>query len=461
MQIGVKSYGCRTLDDLKHRTKTNNITHIFSSVAEYLEDKAFFDEMSKTMEVVLYLSPGEERYIENTRIHQLYRPLFIIPVINMINGAAENVNMRNRISGLRGSIMPDAHILVVDDSVMNVKVLEGLLSQYKLKLTTANSGKEALEKIVSKSYDFVFMDHMMPEMDGIECMKRIRSMESAYYENVPIIALTANAVAGMREMFLSEGFDDFVAKPVEISSIERVLLKYIPSEKIVSAPTPVANASEGTTSEEYTDFSDDTLVIGDLDVNMGLLYCGGRENYLSILRMHIQKGAENLNQIEHAYDCEDWDNYTILVHAMKSSMMSIGAVNLSGMAKALEKAGRIGDVDFIRSNHFAMSLEVKRVLDEIRNSKFMTAEKEEKVDVSDLKEITAEEFDEYVTAFEDAAYTFVGENMIAVLDKMEGSQFAGESLDKELKAIRRKVDMSDYMSAYDALVAMRDKYREK
>ena len=130
-------------------------------------------------------------------------------------------------------IAPQASILVVDDNVMNLRVVEGLLRPYRIKVFAAGSGKEALDKIESMDFDFVFMDHMMPEMDGVETLHRIRQKPGKYFQEVPVIALTANAIGGAREMFLAEGFADFVAKPIELSVLERVLRRHIPEQKIM------------------------------------------------------------------------------------------------------------------------------------------------------------------------------------------------------------------------------------
>ena len=129
-------------------------------------------------------------------------------------------------------VAPAAKVLVVDDNLMNLRVIERLLSTYKLQLEKVQSGGAALEILREKQFDLIFMDHMMPEMDGIETFHAIRKMYGEYYKTVPIVALTANAISGAREMFLKEGFQDYVAKPIEVSQLERVLKKYLPPNTI-------------------------------------------------------------------------------------------------------------------------------------------------------------------------------------------------------------------------------------
>ena len=129
-------------------------------------------------------------------------------------------------------VAPEANILIVDDNAINLTVVRGLLEPLRMKIDTAASGKEALEMISQNRYNIIFMDHMMPEMDGIETFHAIRKMYGEYYKTVPIVALTANAISGAREMFLKEGFQDYVAKPIEVSQLERVLKKYLPPNTI-------------------------------------------------------------------------------------------------------------------------------------------------------------------------------------------------------------------------------------
>ncbi|MBP9997569.1 MAG: response regulator [Lachnospiraceae bacterium] len=453
-QMGVKSFLCKNIEELKAKVKSEPLTHIFTGYSEYLENKEFFDALTKSTCVVVYIDAGKEVSERKDNLIFVYKPIFAISAINVVNG---NIGNQMVISGEHKAerfIMPTAHILVVDDSFMNVRVLEGLLKPYEIKITTASSGKEALNKVTTKDYDFIFMDHMMPEMDGIECMHRIRRMEDAYYKNVPIIALTANAVAGMREMFIEEGCADFLAKPVEISGLERILKKFISQEKIEYVQDNAID-SEGIGKPGAS------MVIGDLDIKKGILYCGSEENYLDILKMHEHDGDTNLNNIVDFYKREDWNNYTIVVHALKSSMKSIGAMRLSDMAKDLEQAGKDGRIDDILAGHDAMIKEYRRVIDMLRASEYIGNSANKVIDVETLVAVSDEELDKIIAEFEDAAYTFEADNMHGVLDRLKGCMYNGNPLDEDVANIRRKVEMSDYMSAIDSINRMKDIYRNR
>jgi CheY-like chemotaxis protein len=171
---------------------------------------------------------------------------------------------------------------------------------------------------------------MMPEMDGVETAHKIRAKAGIYYQNVPIVALTANAIGGAREMFLEEGFQEYVAKPIEMSHLERVLRKYIPDEKIIrmdDASNPYEEVESTTEPEENLR----------LNRQRGIQYCGGNEDdYKEILQVYLNSGLQKIREIRERYKAEDWKNYTILVHALKSTSIGIGATTLGEMAKELE-----------------------------------------------------------------------------------------------------------------------------
>ncbi|MCR4754010.1 MAG: response regulator [Lachnospiraceae bacterium] len=350
-------------------------------------------------------------------------------------------------------IMPRAHVMIVDDSFMNLKVIEGLLKPYRIRVTTALSGREALEKLVSRDYDFIFMDHMMPEMDGVECLNKIRSRDIPYYKNVPVIALTANAVAGAKEKFIELGFTDFISKPVELSNLEKMLKKYIPKEKISYAEEIEEVANNEVAAGD--------LVIGDLNVKKGLLYCGSVENYKNVLNVHATNGPDNIDKIRRLFDEKNITDYTIYIHALKSSMASIGAETLSEMAKDMEQAGKDGNLSYIEAHHEMLMEEYERIIAMLLAQNSMQMEISDMYMEADSVPITDEKFEEYIAAFEEAAYTFISANMLRIVDELREYSFNGHPLAPQLITIRRKIEMSDYMSALDALKGLRDRYRNR
>jgi HPt (histidine-containing phosphotransfer) domain-containing protein len=208
--------------------------------------------------------------------------------------------------------------------------------------------------IQKNRYDIIFMDHMMPEMDGIEATARIRVLESpdGYYRNVPIIALTANAVSGMKETFIKNGMNDFLAKPIEIGKLNTILDKWLPDKKkeaYVDEPLPELNIEDFENPEEV---KNEPLVIDGIDFKTGLSMTGGTmEYYLEGLRSYVKDGREKVVQIKTALQKGDIALYTTYVHALKSASASIGAIDLSESAKKLEAAGKSQDMDYINANN--------------------------------------------------------------------------------------------------------------
>lgn len=235
---------------------------------------------------------------------------------------------------------PTAEVLIVDDNAINLTVAEGLMEPLKMKVDTALSGKEAIGKISVHHYDIVFMDHMMPEIDGIETTRIIRRFHKEY-NDVPIIALTANAVDGVEEMFLREGMNDFVAKPIEMRTLVSKIKQWLPVEKIkkVSASDVVFRSRKPAPE----------IVIGDLDTKSAIKLLGNEELFWIVLKDYYKAIDKKATLIQELMEKGDWAGYTIEVHALKSSSKQIGAMSLSEKAAAMEEAGNAREVEQIRN----------------------------------------------------------------------------------------------------------------
>lgn len=463
-QLNVKCHICRNINELKRWEKREGFNQIFISYVEYLEEPLYFDYLAKKCNVYVILDHYDDTKIQNRNLIKIYKPFFILSIVAAMKNAAlaqkKNIDVEDH-----QLYAPDAHVLVIDDNRMNIRVVEGLMREYGVKVSYALSGQEGIDMLQSKNYDLVLLDHMMPEMDGIETFHHIRRKSDPYYKEVPIIALTANAIAGAREMFIKEGFDDFVAKPVESSVLQRTLKRHIPKEKQISRLEAVdMDESERVeipkvpqTQEETAETSQtDTFTIGDLDIQKGITYCGSRENYLQILSGQRDGGAKMLQQIQESFDSEDWKNYTIRVHGVKSSMMSIGAVTLSEMAKDLENAGRGSDYDYIRAKHGVMTAEFERVMEILRTCPYLSPSEQEEEQIQ-KEEITEQKFEELLVQLENATYEFDGNKMQPILDELSRYAYDGKDLEKALKQVYKKVEFCDYMSAYEAVVRMKEK----
>lgn len=466
-QLQVRCHVCRNLAELKRRESIQPFTHVFISMEEYQEDGKYFDDLAKRTKVILVVDRENGKCVTNPDIIRLYEPLYILPVVTILNDG-EDVEGGLREVRQGKFTAPEVHVLVVDDNRMNIRVIEGLLKEYQIKVTHAASGQEALKAIERMCYDFVFMDHMMPEMDGVETLHRIRDKAGNYYKRVPVIALTANVAPGNREMFLEEGFSDFVAKPIELSVLERVLRRNLPEEKLIYAEERgFAGLVEQRGSKHKicleTGEQDDVeqkLSAAGLDVEKGFLYCGGREKYLSVLRAYREEGEENCRLLAKYYEQQDWANYTIKVHALKSTMRSIGALRLSEMAKALEEAGKSGRIDYIMAHHQELAWEHVNMMGELAVLEMsfgqldITDPKEEQNSGGegpgqDISELDQEGFDRMMAQLEEAMYGLDGEEMLSVVTQMQAYTYCGSRLKGLLEPVRKKIEKADYMSAVE------------
>ncbi|WP_158278137.1 MULTISPECIES: hybrid sensor histidine kinase/response regulator [unclassified Fibrobacter] len=271
-------------------------------------------------------------------------------------------------------VAPGRHILVVDDVKMNLKVVEGLLKETKIKVDTATGGKQALDLIQRTRYDVIYLDHMMPEMDGIETMRLMRLLPGNQNRTTPIVMLTANAVIGAKEFYLKEGFSDYLSKPVREADLIASLKKYLPKESVVVAETPaepVASLSEKMEAriqkvETEVAASGNSAfeklnAIPDIDAKAGLELCMNDEEFYLEMVEEFCNGNKKAD-LERLFAANDFTNYRITVHALKSTSLTIGLSELSASAKALEMACASNDVDFVKANHQPLMEKYDRIL---------------------------------------------------------------------------------------------------
>ena len=249
---------------------------------------------------------------------------------------------------------PEARILVVDDNNMNLMVVKGLLKKTKVQIVTCNNGRECLERMQKEHFHIILLDHMMPGMDGMEVIKRTRTLENNMCTSTPIIALTANALKGMKEMYLEAGFTDYLSKPVDGEKLEQMVRKYLP-EELVHTPEEEVQACSGTSTsnpivETATEENDTPLI----DQNTAMVYCGNDEElYREILDCYCLEKEENQEKMKKCLEDNNLADYRILIHALKSTSLNIGCKSLYNMALELEKACKNNDLDYVKENHAA------------------------------------------------------------------------------------------------------------
>ena len=317
------------------------------------------------------------------------------PIGNILERHANRAERREK---ARASY-PGARVLVTDDNDMNIKVAENLLRLFGIKADTALSGAETIEIMRSKTYDILFLDHMMPKMDGIETLEKLRE-EHLIPDETDVIALTANAVNGAKEMYLEAGFDDYLSKPIEISRLAETLAEYLPKEcaEIQDEPSGKREAAAGAPADSSEDTdgilefapaddsadnahgaenkakspgSGDEVLAGlsraGLSVKSGLAYCAGDLGFYCEMLTDYAGTAENrLSDLCRSYETGDLENYRILVHSLKSVSKTVGADSISELAKALENAAKNDDREYIAEHNTELKEMLTETAEKIR-----------------------------------------------------------------------------------------------
>lgn len=255
---------------------------------------------------------------------------------------------------------PEAQLLVVDDNAINLKVFISLLKNTKVNVDIANGGRACLDMVRKKHYDLIFLDHMMPDLDGIETLREMKKMEDCQCRNTPVIALTANAITGAKEMYLAEGFDAFLSKPVNPEKLEQMILRLLPREMLVfetgdedESSKDAAVVEDVAVAERSEEVETEELpVVDGVDWSYGLLHLPDKKLLLETVEDFYRAIDSEADALEKFYrsSSEEQDmlnQYRIKVHSMKSAANLIGATVLGGMAKLLENAAKAGEIELI------------------------------------------------------------------------------------------------------------------
>ncbi len=294
---------------------------------------------------------------------------------------------------------PEAKALVVDDNNMNLKVAKGLLKRSAMRVDTAVSGKEAIGKLAESDYDILFLDHMMPDMDGLETLHEMQK-RGILAGDMPVIMMTANAIAGAREEYLKEGFDDYISKPIEVKAIEKILRVYLPKGKVsfkeeerLSEENAAPKEGDKNTDVKAAPKEEDKQIEGSaveaadmkagpavkepaaaeseapkkkrIDETVGLSYCMDDQGfYHDMLSTYVEEGEKKKADLSQALEKGDLRSYTVTVHAIKSTSKTIGAVEFSKMAYVLEMAGKEGRLEDVRAGHDDLMREYDEILKE-------------------------------------------------------------------------------------------------
>ncbi|MCR4909028.1 MAG: response regulator [Lachnospiraceae bacterium] len=441
--LGLPVHRATTKEELEKILDIYKVTHVYIGQEEYEADSVFFESVDRRVKIAV--SADQDFSLKShSNIKLLLKPFCSFHVLNMLQDNVTAEQEQDEYSTEYHMITPGLKALVVDDDEMNLMVAEGFLKDYRMEVTTAPGGEEALELCREHHYDIIFMDHMMPVMDGIEAAHRIRKISSQSMEALLIIALTANAVSGAREMFLQEGFDEFVPKPIETVTFERVLKRILPPERIqyiLKGTSRLSDSLDGADENELTNLAESGInVVG------GMGYCSGdKAFYLELIEKFAHDAPQKRKELCDFFAERDWHDYRIRVHALKSTSRTVGADLLSEAAADLEGAAKEENASYILGHHDTMIALYDKAVSVISDALSLSSSTEE----IELADISAEELMEHLKRIAESLELFDADQAESELEELRAFRYDDRPVDQILSDIREKIGDFELKQASD------------
>ena len=440
------------LEELKKLVSVYRLTHLFAGREEYEESRQFLDSLDQDVEIIVV---ADERFAlpDSGRVKLLNKPFYSFMIASVLNAEASG---DTEILKEKRMLCPGVKVLVVDDEPMNRRVAEEIFKGYQMQVQTAESGRMAIDLCEREDFDLVFLDHMMPEMDGIETLKRLRKIHTDSGRGLTVIAFTANAVSGAREMFLKEGFDEFVSKPIEYSEMEHVLRKVLPKSAIIWVDENIENIEKGDKNFE----KDSRHEVVQINTKSALAYCKNDMNfYQELLHKFVVDADKKKSEIDHYLKREDYDNYRIVIHALKSTAKMIGADALSELAQELEAAVQNKDIGYVREHHEEMLLEYSRVVDRISETMDDKKNDTDKPIAKNEAEISGDELLERLTELKEGLAAFEIDKSEAVISEMSETVYMGKDVGEFLREVRKDVEDYEFREAKKKVEKLLDRVK--
>lgn len=426
---------CDSLSHFQNRLHQKDFQNILISSKEYREHTSYFERLAEWHQVVV-VSAFYERITHNPNIKLAITPFWWKSLMEAFE--SEKKVEKNEKKELSRSV------LVVDDNEMNRSVMEVLLEPYPLQVTLAEGGQQAVFCAEKHKFDLIFMDIMMPQMDGITAMQKIRDIQRNEKEcaekKTIIVALSGNNNEGIREELILKGFDEFVAKPLDRTKLNHILEKFFPDK------------------DKMLSFEERQQVkkkdIDGLDSELGRTYCGGEEAYEQILRDYAKKGEKNWVGLQQAFENRDWDNYTIEVHGIKSTLLTIGAKEISEKAKKLEEAGKQKDTTYIFKQHESLLNLYEQLICRLQE-RYLSSDEQTVERITDKQEpaveIDTKDLQIFLEEIEEAAYLLDGKKMTDGIEQLQDKAYCGKPLRSVCEECLRKIQKEDFLSAWNML----------
>ena len=435
--LGVEGVRLRSIKEYSASGKKD---YVFFEENDYDSSMQEFLESHKDVMGIVLIDIASKFESDRPNLHVMRRPEITTTMVNFLSDRFQQKQHSESEKYFRPNFTaPEARILVVDDNPINLTIAGGLMAPLSVQLDTAGGGQEAVDKVKSNAYDMVFMDHMMPEIDGVDATRMIRSAGEKIHQPV-IIALSANVMEDARILFKEAGMDDFVGKPVDIKILTTAIKKWLSPEKIIEH-----DISEMDTENDQSE-NEVVLQIEGLDLETAVRALGSPMLYNKIAEEYYRTGEDRLQGIKEAYGKQDWTDYTIKVHALKSSSRQIGAMKLGDMAETLEKAGKAGNIDKILSDTDVTVQVFQSLLDEM--AAYYPDEEEDESDKPMIDRETLNGFlDELATCCEDLEL----DGMEEIGNRMKQYAYE-ESMQDQIKALYKAIADID-MDACEEIIS--------
>ena len=369
-------------------------------------------------------------------------------------GDFESVMSRQRLGAARGQegfVAPEAKVLVVDDNDMNLIVFESLLKRTRMKIVTADSGRSCLELVKKEPFHIIFLDHMMPEMDGIETLHEIQKLSEFPNEKTPVIALTANALSGAKETYLKEGFVDFLTKPIDADLLEKMVTSHLPEELVIKEQrrdTVPAEEQEQTSGNTPIQEEFGRLEEKGFHTSAGLQYHrGDGAFYGKVLLMFANDSEQKIADIETSLREENIKNYQTFVHALKSTSKMLGADTLSEMARNAEEAAKNQDISYIRANHEGLIGKYRETAQDVLDVLCPAGMEQPKEVSAATAEVSKEDLLQRLSELKQSLGTFEMNMAESLLEKLNGFAYEGTLVSELLRDATRDVENFEWDAA--------------
>lgn len=407
-----------------------SVTHLLMDAGSYAAASDVAEAFAARGTVIV-ATDGDFALPKDSRAHLLGMPMCTFQLVSLLNASGDDALTLERAR----VTFPGVRALIVDDEPTNLTVAEGLLSAYDMTVATVGSGAEAIRMYEEEPFDLVFMDHMMPGMDGVEAARRLRVIEREKGRDLFIIALTANTVSGAKALFRREGFDGFVAKPIDVLELDRTLRTVLPRATAVESEDAARPDAPGQTLAEG-------LARAGVSMRAGLGYCGDRLSlYTDVLTQFAASGPARLEELRRFSEAKDWAGYAISVHAVKGTAKMIGAQDVSDQAAALETAAKAGDAAAVLARHGAFMADYAALVEAISGLTQSPEPPEEPAPQAVNAEAARALLHDLAAALDD----FDADAAEAALRALEAG--VGEALGGALHTLREQIDAFDFKAA--------------